>query len=70
MFCTLYRIIHCTGGFSALSVLGPLDFLKHEIAELLSMNHHRAPRSDGWNIRGSIRPVKDAGIAQHFQPVI
>jgi len=46
------------------------DFLKHEIAELLSMKHHRAPRMDGWNIRGSIHSVKDAGIAQDYKGVI
>ena len=48
--------------FSAVSVSGPLGFLKHEIAELLSMNHHWAPRMDGWSIRGSIRSVKETGM--------
>jgi len=34
------------------------------------MKHHRAPRMDGWNIRGSIHSVKDAGIAQDYKGVI
>ena len=38
------------------------EIQKHKMLKLLSLKHHRAPRMDRWNIRGTLCSVTDLPV--------